>query len=189
MINLRLCRFVLVSCALACSALVPLTWGQQDMGCAIARPVPLLEKAGYRTHSFVPGKDNTAVEKAALPAVVNLEIRHYGCEDVEGHKLIFTVRNPKFAASSVSDWLRFAARELSGLKVTERGRSVQKSLRRFLEKIAGQKAPMGGKIELCYDGSKPGQDGCAFKTGGGYVFEVQPDGKAVKVSLTGYTNV
>jgi hypothetical protein len=150
--------------------------------CAAAAPVPLLKKSAYRNYSYAAGKENDAVEKATTgteaAGIVEIEISTAGCYDGVERSFTFRLRRAKETYDDALRWLDFAARELADLKfASARGRADAENLAAFLRKVrsGAQKPPARTngselRIESCFDGSSPGEDGCSQASGGGYRF-------------------
>jgi len=159
--------------------------------CTAVAPSPMLKKSAYRGYRFERGPENTATEKAALGDAA-LTIETAGCYDGLEHSFTFAVRSPRESFDDLDHWLQFAARQLAALKLAgENGRGDVQELTAFLsgaaKKVAVGRSPSEVRLEACRDGSRPGDDGCAFATGGGDRFAVRKTATGVEVYVSAYS--
>ena len=159
------------------------------VGCAVPAPLPLLDKTAYPDHAFRYGEDNTATEKASNGSVA-IEIEFAGCQDGFEHSFSFTESAPATTYDNRDHWLAFAAEQVKALKTWRRGREDVKDLLDFLSgaKIATtRKSDSEIRLEVCRDGSPAAEDGCSFKSGGGWRFAVRKmDGGGIEVYVSRY---
>ena len=157
--------------------------------CTAASPRPLLDKAAYAGYSFKFGPENTATEQASS-GTVHLEIDTAGCYDGVEHSFIFVDANPLSSYDDRDHWLLFASEQIKALKLFRRAQNDVKDLLDFLAnaKIATtRKNDTEIRLEVCRDGSPSTEDGCSFKSGGGYRFAVRSlDKNKIQVYVSRY---
>lgn len=147
--------------------------------CTAAAPRPLLKRPEYAGYSFAFGPENTATELASS-GTVHIEIDTAGCYDGIEHSFIFVDSNPLSSYDDRDHWLLFASQQIKALKAYRRAQVDVKDLLEFLAnaKIATtRKNDSELRLEVCRDGSPSTEDGCSFKSGGGYRFAVRDLGK------------
>lgn len=160
---------IAATCLLALS-LAP-TAARAEDDCTAAAPEPTLQRDAYPSQSFRRRGSHKAFETARLGRGVVIEIEYGGCVDAVSRTVSLRIdhgnghRNP---------WPVFARDMLRDLRADPSRRWYDPRLLAFLSTIA-KESPAPEKVQRCFDGSRPGIDGCAFETGGGFGFEVHEE--------------
>lgn len=159
--------------ALCCLLALPLspTTARAADDCTAAAPEPTLQRDSYPSQSFRRRSDNRALETARLAGGVALDIEYAGCADAVSRTVTLRVER---GSGIRGPWPAFAHDTLRDLRADATRRWFDPRLLRFLATLA-KHPPEAGKVERCFDDSRPGNDGCAFETGGGFGFEVREE--------------
>ena len=140
--------------------------------CAAAVPEATLRRGAYPQQSFRRLADNAARETAQIARHVRLTIDYAGCADVSSRTITLRIDDPKRGRHDALVWAAFLADTLQRLETAQEKRWFEPGLTRFLHDMTTRRLQIG-RVERCFDGSKPDVEGCAFEAGGGYRFDVK----------------
>lgn len=161
--------------------------------CDAAVPQPMLDPKAYPEHSFESKPLHKAIERAKVREGLRFEIAYAGCVDAASVEFVIRVERPKRPASDLEYWAPYAAELLEGLKTRDAVRAGKLArVARFLRSLPGMPDldwNGDGRLSECRDGSAPDEDGCSFKTGGGYIYGARRDGRAVELKITAYVTL
>ncbi len=163
---------------LAYSATVPV-----EESCDFVAPKPFLSEHAYKSYAFEIAEFNHARESARLRSHVTLEIQHHSCVDSTGKTLVLTLPRISGKDFDTRYWAAVAYKEIAPLDVAAGNEAALASLMDFLDRIPSLRGNKG-QILVCRNGSAPDANGCAWETGGGYLFKLEPMHRMMKISVS-----
>jgi hypothetical protein len=153
-----------------------------DEVCSLGAPTPMLASAAYADYKMKREPYHVLDESASIDAGHRVAIHMSSCADSVYTTVRIDVPNDSAGKHDIDYWAAYARAKILALRMTESEPVPLPTLMKFLSRLPRHPANSHA-VSICMDGTRPDDDGCAWRTGGSHEVTMRREGAWMTVTV------